>query len=207
MPEHFREEVIQNFQGKIFINLNKNDPTYEARKEYYENAMEEEQKKRQFQEVSEKTNECLDPRKTKMIVEFTNHESASIKSFAVKKINTIKATNRLMNGKLIMFATFSLKSFIYESSKTMCFPDETASDINKKYDVEKVEIFHILTDMGSTSLKFIFICDPSSDTPEDKFRDVIFEVIVSSKIYKRFDSSHEFWRVFEQKEKTRLFRH
>ena len=78
MPEHFREEVIQNFQGKIFINLNKNDPTYEARKEYYENAMEEEQKKRQFQEVSEKTNECLDPRKTKMIVEFNNHESASI---------------------------------------------------------------------------------------------------------------------------------
>ena len=67
-----------------------------------------------------------------MIVEFNNHESASIKSFAVKKINTIKATNRLMNGKLIMFAKFSLKSFIYESSKTMCFPDETASDINKK---------------------------------------------------------------------------
>ena len=47
--------------------------------------MEEEQKKRKFQEVSEKTNECLDPRKTKMIVEFNNHESTSIKSFAVKK--------------------------------------------------------------------------------------------------------------------------
>ena len=30
-------------------------------------------------------NECLDPRKTKMIVEFNDHESSSIKSFAVKK--------------------------------------------------------------------------------------------------------------------------
>ena len=54
MPEHFREEVIQNFQGKIFINLNKNDPTYEARKEYYENAMEEEQKRDNFKKLVKK---------------------------------------------------------------------------------------------------------------------------------------------------------
>ena len=40
-PELLREEVIQNFQGKI-IASNENDPTYEARKEYYENATEEE---------------------------------------------------------------------------------------------------------------------------------------------------------------------
>lgn len=38
---HLKEEVIQNFQSKI-IALNKNDPTYEVRKEYYGNAMEEE---------------------------------------------------------------------------------------------------------------------------------------------------------------------
>ena len=30
-----KEEVIQTFQGKI-VALNKNGPTYEARKEYFE---------------------------------------------------------------------------------------------------------------------------------------------------------------------------
>ena len=40
MSEHFPEEVIQNFQRKI-IALNKNDQIYEAKKEYYKNAMEE----------------------------------------------------------------------------------------------------------------------------------------------------------------------
>ena len=41
--------------------------------------------KRKFQKITEKTNDCLDSRKTKMIVEFNDHESSSIKSFSVKK--------------------------------------------------------------------------------------------------------------------------
>ena len=45
-------------------------------------------------------------------------------------------------------------------------------------------------------MKFIFISDPNSETPEDKFRDIIFEVIIASEIYKRLDSSHEFWDIF-----------
>ena len=39
--EHMKEEIIQTFQGKIFA-LNKNDSKYEARKEYFENKMDEE---------------------------------------------------------------------------------------------------------------------------------------------------------------------
>ena len=38
-----------------------------------------------FQDIDEKIANCLDPRKTKMIVEFNDRESASIKSFAVKE--------------------------------------------------------------------------------------------------------------------------
>ena len=37
------------------------------------------------------------------------------------------------------------------------------------------------------------ISDPSSDFPESKIRDLIFEIIVKRKIYKRFDTSHPFW--------------
>ena len=38
-----------------------------------------------FQNVEDKITQYLDPRKTKMIVDFNGGESASIKSFAVKK--------------------------------------------------------------------------------------------------------------------------
>ena len=68
-----------------------------TRKEYYKNKMEEEldavdlfeksknKWKIKFQNIDEKIEDCLDPRKTRMIIEFNNRESASIKSFAVKK--------------------------------------------------------------------------------------------------------------------------
>ena len=90
-----RQEKIQTFQSKIF-SLNKDEATNEARKKYYERQMEEELdildsykkkkiKKGRFKDADEKIIDCLDPRKTKVVVEFNDRESASIKSFAVKK--------------------------------------------------------------------------------------------------------------------------
>ena len=202
-PEILREEIIQTYQVEIFA-LNKEEPTYEARKKYYERKMEEELdgvdsyeknkkvKERKHKEIDEKITDCHDPRKRKMMIEFNDRESESIKSFAVKKRSEIKVITRFMSGKLLIFAKLSLKSFIYDLLETFCFPQKQVTDSNKKYLIEKVEIFHILTDTDSTALEFIFISDPNSDAPEDKFRKIIFEIIVTSKIYKRFDTSHEF---------------
>ena len=64
-------------------------------------------------------------RKTKIIVEFSNQESASIKSFAVKKVK-VKVTTRFLSGKMLMFAKLSLMSFIYEVLETFCFPDKNS---------------------------------------------------------------------------------
>ena len=140
-----------------------------------------------------------------MIIEFNDHEAAFIKFITVKKRSSIKLTTRFMSGKLIMFAKLSLKSFIYDIIETFCFPDDNVRGIFKKYRIEWVEIFHVLTDTDSTSLKFMFISDQISEIPERKYRDIIFEIIASSQIYKRFDSSHEFWDIFgarkEQKRK------
>ena len=96
-----------------------------------------------------------------------------------------------MLGKLLVFPKRYLKNFIHDLLETFCFPLKKIVDLNKKYLIEKVQFFHILTDKDSTALKFIFISDPNSDLPEDKFRDVTFEFIVTSKIYKRFDTSHD----------------
>ena len=159
-------------------------------------------KERKFKNVDEKITECLEPRQIKMIIDFNDCESASIKSFAVKEKNQIKATSRFMSGKLLMFAKISLKSFIYDLVETFYFPSQLVLDIYIKYKIEKIEINHILTDAASTALQFIIIYDPNSDTPEPKFRDIIFEVIVATKIYKRFDSSHKFWDNFEARKQA-----
>ena len=147
-----KEEIIQTFQGKILA-LDKNEPTYEARKEYFENKMDEEfdavksfvknknKRKRKLKNIDEKIAESLYPRKTKIVIEFNNQEAASIKSIAVKKRSSIKVTTRFMSGKLLMFAKLSLKSFIYDITETFCFPDENVRGIFKKYGIEWVEIF------------------------------------------------------------------
>ena len=141
--------MSQTFQAKIFA-LNKEEMTCEARKKYYERQMAEELdaidtyeknkkvKKRKFKNVDEKIIECLDPRKTKMIIDFNDRESASIKSFAVKKKSQIKVTSRFMPGKLLMFAKLSLKSLIYDLAETFYFPSQLLLDIYKKYKIEKI---------------------------------------------------------------------
>ena len=90
--------------------------TYETRKKYFERKKAEEldvvdsfeknkkAQKRKFRSIEDKITQYLDSRKTKMILEFNDGESASIRSFAVKKKNEMKAVTRFMSGKLLMFA-------------------------------------------------------------------------------------------------------
>ena len=137
-----------------------------------------------------------------MIVDFNDRESASIKSFAVKKKNEIKVILRFISGKLLMFAQPSLKSFTYSLWETLHFPDPKVKEIFEKYQIKKILCYHVLIDTDSTSLQFIIISDPYSDFPDSKIRDVLFEVITRTDIYKRFDSSHPFWENFNaRKEK------
>ena len=154
-PPHLRQEINQSHDAKIFA-LNKEDPTYEARKKYFERKKEvdldavntfeknKKAKKRKFQSVEDKILDCQDPRKTKMIIEFNDRESASVKSFAVKKKFLEKET-RFMSGKFLMFAKLSLKSFIYSLIETLYFPNEIVREIYKKYQIEKILCNHILT--------------------------------------------------------------
>ena len=94
-----------------------------------------------------------------------------------------------MSGKLLMFAKLSLKSFLYDIVETFCFPAEAVAEIYKKYLIEKVYVYHILTDTDSTALQFTFISDPNSNLPEEKYGDVIFEVIITTKIYRLFEKT------------------
>ena len=99
-PSILKQEINQKYDAKIFT-LNKEDPVYEARKKYFECKREEELdavntfeknkkvRKRKIQSMEEKILDCQDPKKPKMIIEFNDGESDSVKSFAVKKKNVI----------------------------------------------------------------------------------------------------------------------
>ena len=212
-PCLLRQEIRTTYDSKLFA-LNKEEPAYETHKNYYERQNAEELdafdsyeknkkvKKRKFKNIDEKIRDSLDPRKTKMILDFKHRESG-IKSFAIKKKNPIKVTSRFTSGKLL-FATLSLKSFIYSIAEISSFPSEIVQAIYKKYQIERILVNHVLTDTDSTAIQFIIVSDPNSDVPEPKMRDIIFEVIIAMKyIYNRCDTSHEFWDNFQARKKNR----
>ena len=138
-----------------------------------------------------------------MILEFNCQELASIKSFAVKKKNDqVKLTTRFLYGKMLMFAKMSLMSFIYDMLETFCFSDEKVQKILQKYMIEKVDIYHVLTDTDSTCFKFLFVSKPDSAICENKYRDIIFEIIITSEVYNRFDTSHKLWEKFDARKEN-----
>lgn len=154
-------------------------------------------KKIKFHDIDAKIEEAVNSNKTKTILELNFQESASIKSFAVKQSEQVKLTTRFLFGKMLIIVKLSLMSFIYEMLETLCFPNKKVQEIYRKYGTEKIYIYPVLTDAGSTSLKFLFVSDTDRDVPESKHKDIIFEVITASEVYNRFESSHEYWEKFD----------
>ena len=109
-----------------------------------------------------KIKNCEDIRKNKMIIEFNDHKSASVKSIAVKSVTNVKCATRFMSGKLLMFAKLSLKSFIYSLVELLHFPEENpvVASIYEKYEIEQILCYQVLTDTDSTSIQFIIVSDP-----------------------------------------------
>lgn len=146
--------------------------------------------------IGNEINYCADIRKNKMVIEFNNYKSSSIKSITVKANTNIKCTTRFMSGKLLMFAKLLLKSFIYSLVELLTFPEENpiVSKIYDKYNIERILCYHVLTDTDSTYIQFIIVSDPSSTYPECDVRDILFEIFSSTEIRDWFDKSNEFWR-------------
>lgn len=78
--------------------------------------------------------------------------------------------------------------------------------------IEMIFSYSVLSDKDSICVFFIFICNPESNLPDEKFRDVLFEIIGENEILHRFDRSHKFWEKILgkkkiQQEKTWLLQH
>ena len=100
-----------------------------------------------------------------------------------------------MKGKMLMFTKTSLQNFIYYLIDVFCFPDETVQMIYEKYIIENCFLYENLTDTDSTSLFFVFICNTDFVLNENESRNILFEVMIQSKITERLDLSEIFGKI------------
>ena len=99
---------------------------------------------------------------------------------------------------MLMFSKVSIKSFVYDIIDVFMFSNEEIKNFYQKYKINKCLVEQNLTDTDSTSIFFVFICDLACDVREDEARDIIFEVMLKSKIFNRLDLSHEYFEKFNR---------
>ena len=147
-------------------------------------------KRTKLVDSTDRKNEALTNQKVKRLIDFDEEYSSSIRSIA---IDIRSMTSRFLNGKMLMFSKLSIKSFVYDLIDVIMFPNEETKQIYKKYKINRCYLYQNLTETDSTPVFFIFICDLSSSIREDEARDIIFEVMIQSKIFDRLDLSAELW--------------
>ena len=124
------------------------------------------------------------------MIDFDEAYSCSIRSIAIEKNKKVNLTTRFLNGK--MFSKVSIKSFVY----VCMFPTQEIQEIYQKYQVEKCYLYQNITETDSMSVFSIFICNLNCSVSEEKARNIIFDVMLKSKVFDRLDLSAEFYEQF-----------
>lgn len=113
----------------------------------------------------------------------------------------VDITTRFIKGKMLMLAKSSIQSFNYDVIDVFMFPNVETLKIYQRNGILHCLLYQNLTDTDSTSLLFLFICKTDCQIRENEARNVIFEVMVNSKIKERLDLSSDFWQKFNVQNK------
>ena len=98
---------------------------------------------------------------------------------------------------MLMFSKVSIKSFVYDLIDIFMFPTPKILKFYHKYDVDYCYLYQNLRDTDSTSMFFVFLCNLNSCLSENKARNIIFEVMLESKVFDRLDLSAQFYEQFD----------
>ena len=153
--------------------------------ENFEKKKKEKKKKLNLVDFSERKSEALRNQKVKVLIDFDEEYLNSIRSLAVKQSDKADLTTRYLSGKMLMFSKVSIKSFVYDLIDVFMFPNEEIKKIYAKFKVDRCYLYQNFTDTESASISFVFICDLKCSIDERKSRDIIFKVIIKSKILER----------------------
>ena len=197
-----KHDIEAKFNDKL-SKLDKQDAFYEIKlqtiknerlkeiesAERFEQQQKKNKKRTKLIDFVDRKDEALIHQKVKSLIDFYEEYSASIRSVAIKKNNQVKLTTRFLSGKMLMFSKVSIKSFVYDLIDVFMFPNQEIREIYQKYQVEKCYLYQNLTDTDSTSIFFVFICDLNCSVRKEKARNIIFEVLLKSKVFDRLDLS------------------
>ena len=167
----------------------------------FENKQKKNKRKLTLNDYDDRKNEALRNQKIKSLIDFDEEYSSSIKSVAIEKSTKVNLTTRFLNGRMLMFSKVSIKSFVDDLIDFLMFQNQDVQKIYQKYKINKCYLYQNLTDTDSTSLFFIFICDLNCCIKESDSRNIIFEVMITSKVFDRLDLSADFWKQFDVQNK------
>ena len=85
---------------------------------------------------------------------------------------------------------------MYDLAELLTFPEETIQTMYDQHQIERVYVFHILTDTDRTSMQFIVVSKVESTFTEPELRSILFEIFSKTNISRRFDKSDDFWKQF-----------
>lgn len=127
----------------------------------------------------------------------------SIKSLSVNKKNTkVEVINRFIKGEILNFLKISLVSFICDAIVVFAFPDDATHDIYSQNKIIKCLPKLLLSDTDSTSFQFVFICELNCVISEYCTRQMLFEIIIGSKIKDQLYLTQKFYALFEVQNKS-----
>ena len=158
--------------------------------------MKKNKKRKTLHDYETRKDAVFQNQQVKSLIDFDDKYSSSIWLVAIKKSQKINLTTRFLNGKMLMFSKISVKSFVYDLIDVFMFPNYETQKIYDKYKISRCYFDQNLTDTDSTSMFFVFICDLQCNLREDKARDIIFEIMLKSKIFHRLDISADYFEQF-----------
>ena len=164
--------------------------------EKFDKQKKKKKKRTKLIDFMDRKNEALTNQKVKSLIDFDEEYTCSIKSVAIEKSSKINLTTRFLNGKMLMFRKVSIKSFVYDLIYVFIFSIQEIQEIYQQYQVKKCYLCQNLTYTDSASIFLVFICDLNSCVSEDKAWNIIFDVILKSKVFDRLDLSAEFYEQF-----------
>ena len=139
--------------------------------------------------------------KIKSVIESDDEQSNSIRLLAIETKSNVSVTTRFMKGEMLMFAKTSIQSFNYDVINVFVFLDSVVQEIYNRKQIKKCLLLQNLTDTDSTSLTFLFICYQSCTLTEMEVRNLIFKVMLKSKLVERLDVSDDFYAQFNAQNK------
>ena len=191
-PDILKHKAEEDYNDKL-MKLDKKDRFYEIKlqtlnaerrsslesTEIFEKNLKRNKKRKTLHDYGTRKDEVFRNQQIKSLIDFDQDYSSSIRSVAVQKSLKVNLNTRFLNGIL--------------------FPNEEIQKIYNKHKINKCYLDQNVTDTDSSSMFFVFICDLQRNLKENEVKDLIFEIILKSKLFDRIDLSADYFEKFQCK--------